>query len=250
MCHSYCIKWGVEHLNVEEIRNKRVLEVGSYDVNGSYRYFVERLNPKEYIGVDIMEGPGVDLVCPAENLADHFGENYFDLLISTCTLEHVRDWKSAISNIKRVCKPNGIIISIAPSVWPIHEFPHDFWRYRKKDMVNIFSDCRIIAITELVRTPNLISLVCPKTALVYAKIRKPLGFQENNLSNYRLYSITESKRIKQIPSDFVTNTRSRHLKSIKSVRSGIISLFYGLQRIYLKNIYVRFLMRKYKGNFG
>ena len=165
-----------------------MIEVGSYDVNGSLRYIAELLKPAEYIGVDIMEGPGVDIICPSENLLQEFGKESFDLVISTCTLEHIRDWQKAVSNIKGVCKPNGIILIIVPSDWPLHDCPYDFWRYEKEDIKNVFSDCDILVLHEDPQTPSL----------VYAKIRKPDQFTENDLSHYQLYSAIFNKRTSQV----------------------------------------------------
>jgi len=188
MCNVNCIKWGAKNLTTEDVRGKRVIEVGSYDVNGSLRYIVELLGPAEYIGVDIMKGPGVDIICPAENLVERFGKESFDVVISTCVLEHVRRWKESVSNLKNICKPDGIILIIAPSHWTFHEFPYDFWRYKKKDMENIFSDFDILAIEEDSHLPSL----------VYVKIKKPEKFTEKDLSDYKLYSVVCNKRKSEI----------------------------------------------------
>ena len=51
------------NLKGEEIENKLILEVGSYNVNGSLRLLIESYCPLEYIGVDIEKGPGVDILC-------------------------------------------------------------------------------------------------------------------------------------------------------------------------------------------
>jgi len=91
MCHVSCVIFGASNLSKEEIQGKRVIELGSYDVNGSLRTYVKSLNPSEYIGVDIKKGPGVDIVCDAENIVDKFGNEAFDVVISTELLEHVRN---------------------------------------------------------------------------------------------------------------------------------------------------------------
>jgi SAM-dependent methyltransferase len=188
MCNVDCIRWAAKNLTKADIKGKAVIEVGSYDVNGSLRYIVELLEPAEYMGTDIMKGPGVDIICPSENLVEMFGKESFDVVISTCTLEHTKNWKKAISNIKNVCKPNGIILIIVPSVWRFHAYPYDFWRYKKEDIENIFSDCDILILQEDPQPPSL----------VYVKIRKTHKFKEKDLKDYKLYSIIVNKRVSEI----------------------------------------------------
>jgi len=49
-----------------------VIDVGSLNVNGNLRIVVAPLLPKAYIGIDMRSGPGVDIVCRAENLVSKF----------------------------------------------------------------------------------------------------------------------------------------------------------------------------------
>ena len=140
MCNSACIEFGVRNLAIEDVKGKKIIEVGSYDFNGSLRPIIEAWgNPDKYVGVDIIDGPGVDLVCPAEKIIEKFGKESFDIVISTEMLEHVRDWRKVISNIKNICKPNGLILLTTRSYgFGYHDFPYDFWRYESEDMKSIF----------------------------------------------------------------------------------------------------------------
>lgn len=52
MCTQSCIQFGTKNLSREEIQGKRVIEVGSLNVNGSLRQTIEALGPREYVGVD------------------------------------------------------------------------------------------------------------------------------------------------------------------------------------------------------
>jgi hypothetical protein len=65
MCTQSCIDFGIRNVCRADIEGKRVLELGSYIVNGSLRDIILKFGPKEYIGVDIVPGPGVDVVCGA-----------------------------------------------------------------------------------------------------------------------------------------------------------------------------------------
>ncbi len=58
-----------------------------------------------------------------------FPENSFDSILCNEVLEHVFDTEIFLSEIKRVLKPNGIILLTVPFVWVEHEEPYDFARY-------------------------------------------------------------------------------------------------------------------------
>ncbi len=68
MCNQACIDFARANLTAQEVKGKDVLEVGSLDRNGSLRAIVEALQPKGYVGADLSAGPGVDGICPAEDL--------------------------------------------------------------------------------------------------------------------------------------------------------------------------------------
>src|SRR2546426_6948724 len=110
MCHSGCIEFAASRLSAEEVNDRDVLEVGSRDVNGSVRTVIEALGPASYLGVDIEEGPGVDVLCDATNLVSRFGQERFDVVISTELLEHVCDWRSVIGEMKSVLRTGGVLL--------------------------------------------------------------------------------------------------------------------------------------------
>lgn len=110
MCHVSVIEFFIEEVKIDEFQNKKILEVGSKYVNGSVRPLIEKFtNPMKYIGVDMAEGKYVDMVVKAENIVEVFGKNSFDVVISTEMLEHVKDWRIVVNNLKEVLKPMGYI---------------------------------------------------------------------------------------------------------------------------------------------
>lgn len=46
-----------------------------------------------------------------------FEDNYFSVLINNQVLEHIEDWDLALSEMKRVLKPGGTLLSIFPYKW-------------------------------------------------------------------------------------------------------------------------------------
>src|SRR5437868_12867636 len=141
MCSPYVLAFGADNLSEAEIKGKRVLEVGSRNVNGSLREHVESFHPAEYIGVDLELASGVDKKLNAEHLVKEFGEKSFDVVISTEMLEHAVNWKAIISNMKQVLKPGGaLLITTRSEGFPFHEYPVDAWRFSVDDMKAIFAD--------------------------------------------------------------------------------------------------------------
>jgi SAM-dependent methyltransferase len=188
------LEFFIENAQKEEFENKRILEVGSKYVNGSVRPLIKKFfNPKEYIGVDIEKGKFVDFVCNAENLVDYFGKESFDVVITTELLEHVKDWRKVINNMKEVLKPNGYIyITTRSKGFPYHGYPYDFWRYEIEDMKEIFKDFEIIKLEKDHEAPG-----------VFLKARKPKDYTGSiDLSEICLYSIILGKRTKEIVAKF------------------------------------------------
>jgi 2-polyprenyl-3-methyl-5-hydroxy-6-metoxy-1,4-benzoquinol methylase len=190
MCNSACIQFAETNITEKDVRGKSVIEVGSLDINGSLRSIVETFEPVQYLGVDLCEGHGVDIVCNAAGLIDTFGREKFDLLISTEMMEHVLDWKKIIRNFKRILKPNGaLLITTRSKGFFYHGYPDDFWRYELDDMKAIFSDFDIVSLEKDPSSPG-----------VFMMARKPIFFIENDLSHLTLYSVVKFRRTSKVTS--------------------------------------------------
>jgi SAM-dependent methyltransferase len=188
MCHASCIVFVAKNLDPKEVSGKRVIEVGSKDVNGSVRPIIESWGPAEYLGIDTKKGTGVDIICDAEEIVERFGKEKFDVVISTELLEHVKNWRGVLSNIKNICKVGGIIlITVRSHGFDYHTYPYDYWRYELEDIAFCFRDCEILVLERDHQAPG-----------VFAKVRKPNDFCEQDLYNYSLYSMVCGKRVLQL----------------------------------------------------
>jgi hypothetical protein len=74
-----------------------VLEIGSLDINGTVRDFY---NATKYIGVDVGEGKGVDIVAEGQDL--DFDNRSFDVTVSAECFEHNPYWKETFLNMYRM----------------------------------------------------------------------------------------------------------------------------------------------------
>lgn len=85
--------------------SRKVLEIGSYDVNGSVRNF---FLGAEYLGVDLVAGPGVDLVSEGHLIQGH--EKVYDIAISCECFEHNPYWVETFENMYRMTKDGGVVL--------------------------------------------------------------------------------------------------------------------------------------------
>ena len=122
---EYVGSW-VEFLELED---KKVLDIGSYDVNGSTRQFFTG----EYIGLDMRAGPGVDIVSGSWDI--DLPDASFDVIVSTEMLEHDEYPAHTFDEIRRLLKPNGyVILTCRGPGYPLHEYPGDYHRFTPQDL--------------------------------------------------------------------------------------------------------------------
>ena len=105
-------------------KDYKILDVGSGDVNGTYRKLFFQWN---YTGMDISKGENVDVVMKDQYTFPFKGET-FDVVISGQALEHVRMFWITAMEIERVLKPGGLICLIVPGASGVHRYPVDCWR--------------------------------------------------------------------------------------------------------------------------
>lgn len=102
----------------------RILDVGSRDVNGTYRSLFT--GDSSYVGVDISEGGNVDIVLE-DPYKLPFNDGTFDLVISGQTFEHCEFFWLLFAEMARVSRNHLIVI--APSRGHVHRHPVDCYRF-------------------------------------------------------------------------------------------------------------------------
>lgn len=85
-----------------DVAGLRVLEIGSYDVNGSPRPIFAAC--AEYVGIDERAGPDVDIVASAR---DYQGGEAFDVVVCAEVLEHAANPMEVLACAWRALRWNG-----------------------------------------------------------------------------------------------------------------------------------------------
>jgi len=83
----------------------------------------------QHIGCDVVQSSDsrVDIICPATQLP--FADASYETALITQVIEHVADHQAMLRETFRVLQSNGVLILSGPMYWPLHEEPHDFFRF-------------------------------------------------------------------------------------------------------------------------
>lgn len=123
--HESVMQWVGSKIREYNLSGRKTLEVGSLDVNGSVRPLFESA---DYVAVDMVDGPGVDIVMNAHNL--RFPSETFDVVICSEMLEHDDAFWVSMGEMGRVLRVGGILVLTARgNGFPEHAYPEDYWRF-------------------------------------------------------------------------------------------------------------------------
>lgn len=120
-----------------------VLDVGSYDVNGTYRPLVEGLGWR-YTGLDVSAGPNVDIVS-RDPYRFPIPDNRYDVVMSGSTMEHVEAIWRWVPELVRVLRVGGMLAIVTHWQFPEHRYPVDCWRIMPDGMRYLFDQTRQLA---------------------------------------------------------------------------------------------------------
>ena len=157
--------------------DKVVLEIGGGRLSTNHSY--EDLFPHRHT-YDIAPERLPDTVGDAHSLS--FEDNSFEFILCTEVLEHLHTPQQAIAEMKRVLQPGGTLVLTTRFVFPIHDAPHDYFRYTKYGLQYLFQDWEMIELIPETQTMSAIGALMQR-----------VGFQTNmrggKLSKAMLYGL-------------------------------------------------------------
>jgi SAM-dependent methyltransferase len=157
----------------------RVLDVGA-QYCPYYPLFEHKC--ESYTSMDIVDTPIVDIVCNAEEMPVE--DCSYDLVLCTQVLEHCANPQRIVDECHRVLKPQGTLIVTVPSVYPMHGYPADNWRFMPdglRYLLRTFSEVEVLG--ELDFPESLASVNCHYGHVFTGKMGK-LGLAINPLWNF------------------------------------------------------------------
>lgn len=117
----------------------RTLDIGAQ--NGPYSAHFPRR-----VALDIQRGIGVQVIGDAQALG--ILDATFDVILCTEVLEHIPDPQRAIDEMFRVLVPGGQLLLTTRFLFPIHDAPHDYFRFTKYGLRHLLRRFEILELHE------------------------------------------------------------------------------------------------------
>ena len=145
--HRQVVEW-LDYAVSKYVLNRpefSVLEIGSLNVNGQSRDHFPSVGL--YQGVDIVDGPGVDILANGHNLP--MQDNEFDIVVSCNAIEHDDDDEATMREVARVLRPGGHFLLCAPARGCAWHHPPDYRRYNEVDFEYLFNlaECNLLDVS-------------------------------------------------------------------------------------------------------
>lgn len=141
------MKWFADNY-IPTDKQIRVLDVGSYNVNGCYRTLFNGTQV-QYQGLDMVPGPNVDIVPKDPYAWAEISDNSYDFVISGNAFEHIEYPWLTIKEIARVLRPKGFVCILTPFAYKEHKYPTDCYRYFSDGFIALakWADLNVIEAT-------------------------------------------------------------------------------------------------------
>lgn len=82
---------------------------------------------RDFIGTDMRPGPGVDRIEDLRSLT--LADRKVGTALCLDTLEHCEDPLTACRELHRVLRDGGVCVISSVMFFPVHGYPHDYWRF-------------------------------------------------------------------------------------------------------------------------
>jgi SAM-dependent methyltransferase len=136
--------------------DRRTLDIGAQ--NGPYGALFPRR-----VGLDIRPGAGVRIIGDAQALG--IRDAAFETVLCTEVLEHLPEPQRAIDEIFRVLEPGGELLLTTRFLFPIHDAPHDYFRFTKYGLRHLLRRFEIVELREETDTVGTLAVLLQRTGM-------------------------------------------------------------------------------------
>jgi SAM-dependent methyltransferase len=141
------------------------------------------------IALDVRNAPGVQVIGDAQRLG--IRSSCMDTVLCTEVLEHLPDPQRGLDEMLRVLKPGGRLLLTTRFIFPLHDTPHDYFRFTKYGLGHLLRRFEIVELVEEADTFHTLAILVQRLAfqadtlrwrplhviwLVAARLVAPLSF--------------------------------------------------------------------------
>jgi len=119
----------------------KVLDVGA----GTFDRYSKLFTYEFYDRMDISAREGISIVGTAENIP--VPDSSYDAIICTQVLGDVQNPRLAVKEFCRVLKPSGKVLLSEALFNPLHDQPHDYWRFTPHTFKMLFTEAGFSEVT-------------------------------------------------------------------------------------------------------
>jgi SAM-dependent methyltransferase len=117
----------------------------------------------QVVSIDIDGKRGPDIV--TDVLSTPFAPESFDVVVMAEVLEHLQDPLKAVAHLHSLLRPGGQIIVSVPFMFPIHDRPHDYFRFTRYGLEMMFRGFRDLTVEERNNWLEAIGVIASRIAL-------------------------------------------------------------------------------------
>lgn len=188
--------------------DEKVLDLGS--CSGPYRYLFPNA-----VTVDISPSVKPDIVADAHNL-HMLKSGQFNTILCTEMLEHLYNPFKGIEEMARVLKTGGKLILTTRFIYPIHESPHDYFRFTKYGLQKLLAP--YFEKIEIIEEANTIETL--------AVLLQRIGFQTETLGTRFLKILWHLKAKILFKFNFLLSKEYGDIRNEKPEKSIMSSGYY------------------------
>jgi SAM-dependent methyltransferase len=115
------------------------------------------------VAIDIVPRDGIAVVTDAQALG--LASATFDVVLCTEVLEHIPEPQAAIDEMFRVLKPGGTLLLTTRFLFPIHDAPHDYFRFTKFGLQHLVRRFDAVVIEEETTTVGTLAVLVQRLGL-------------------------------------------------------------------------------------
>lgn len=136
--HAYRIEKFLKYIvSKYDIKGKKLLDIGAEEL--PYKYLFKHV---KYYSFDLVQNSNntIDFIGDLNEGIPNVKSNYFDYIICTQVLEHIKRPHIAFKEFSRILKPRGKLFLTTHMAFDEHMIPNDYFRFTKYGLKSLGDD--------------------------------------------------------------------------------------------------------------